>query len=50
MTATAQLDQLCVNTQRAFFIDAMRQAQPGHPSTPMDAAPTAYCLWQRRRA
>ena len=37
MTATTQLEQLCVNTQRAFFIGTMRQAQPGHPSTPMDA-------------
>lgn len=44
---TAQLDQLCVNTLRTLSIDAVQQAQSGHPGTPMGAAPTAYCLWQR---
>lgn len=47
MTATTQLDQLCINTLRTLSIDAVQQAQSGHPGTPMDAAPTAYCLWQR---
>lgn len=47
MTATAQLDQLCINTLRTLSIDAVQQAQSGHPGTPMGAAPTAYCLWQR---
>jgi len=42
-----QLDQLCINTLRTLSIDAVQQAQSGHPGTPMDAAPTAYCLWQR---
>jgi transketolase len=44
---TTQLDQLCINTLRTLSIDAVQQAQSGHPGTPMDAAPTAYCLWQR---
>ena len=43
----AELDQLCVNTLRTLSIDAVQKAQSGHPGTPMDAAPTAYCLWQR---
>lgn len=47
MTAAEQLDQLCINTLRTLSIDAVQQAQSGHPGTPMDAAPTAYCLWQR---
>lgn len=41
------LDQLCINTLRTLSIDAVQKAQSGHPGTPMDAAPTAYCLWQR---
>lgn len=47
MTVAAQLDQLCINTLRTLSIDAVQQAQSGHPGTPMDAAPTVYCLWQR---
>ncbi len=47
MTNTTQLDQLCVNTLRTLSIDAVQQAQSGHPGTPMGAAPLAYCLWQR---
>ncbi|MDR3397439.1 MAG: transketolase [Pandoraea sp.] len=41
------LDQLCINTLRTLSIDAVQKAQSGHPGTPMDAAPTTYCLWQR---
>lgn len=47
MTSTTQLDQLCINTLRTLSIDAVQQAQSGHPGTPMGAAPLAYCLWQR---
>ena len=47
MTVQAQLDQLCINTIRTLSIDAVQQAQSGHPGTPMGAAPIAYCLWQR---
>ncbi|VVE48224.1 transketolase [Pandoraea communis] len=41
------LDRLCINTLRTLSIDAVQKAQSGHPGTPMDAAPTVYCLWQR---
>jgi transketolase len=47
LTVAVQLDQLCIDTLRTLSIDAVQQAQSGHPGTPMDAAPTAYCLWQR---
>jgi transketolase len=42
----AQLDQLCVNTIRTLAMDAVQQANSGHPGTPMAMAPVAYCLWQ----
>jgi transketolase len=42
-----QLDQLCVNTIRTLSMDAVQQANSGHPGTPMAMAPIAYCLWQR---
>jgi transketolase len=41
------LDQLSVNTIRTLCIDAVQQANSGHPGTPMGMAPTVYCLWQR---
>jgi len=47
MIDTTQLDQLCINTMRTLSIDAIEKAQSGHPGTPMGAAPTVYCLWQR---
>jgi transketolase len=46
MTAT-NIDSLCVNTIRTLAIDAVQQANSGHPGTPMGMAPVAYCLWQR---
>jgi len=41
------LDQICIDTLRSLSIDAVEKAHSGHPGTPMGAAPTAYCLWQR---
>ena len=41
------LDQLCINTLRTLAMDMVQKAGSGHPGTPMGAAPTAYCLWQR---
>jgi transketolase len=41
------LDQRCIDTLRTLAIDQVQQAASGHPGTPMGAAPTAYCLWQR---
>ncbi len=46
MTNT-QLDQTCINTIRTLSMDAVQQANSGHPGTPMAMAPVAYCLWQR---
>jgi transketolase len=42
-----RLDQLCINTIRALAMDAVQQAESGHPGTPMALAPLAYVLWQR---
>jgi transketolase len=42
------MDQLCINTIRTLSMDAVQQANSGHPGTPMALAPVAYCLWQRR--
>jgi len=47
MKDATQLDLLCINTLRTLAIDAVQKANSGHPGTPMGAAPTAYCLWQR---
>src|SRR4029079_1155613 len=41
------LHQLSINTLRMLSIDAVQKAKSGHPGTPLDAAPMAYCLWQR---
>jgi len=38
--------QLCVNTIRTLAMDAVQQANSGHPGTPMAMAPVVYCLWQ----
>ena len=40
-------DQLCINTIRTLSMDAVQQANSGHPGTPMAMAPVAYCLWNR---
>jgi transketolase len=46
-TASAeQLDTLCINTIRTLSMDAVQQANSGHPGTPMGMAPVAYELWQ----
>src|ERR1700735_1776785 len=41
-----QLDTLSVNTIRTLAIDAVQQANSGHPGAPMGLAPVTYCLWQ----
>ena len=38
---------LSINTIRTLSIDAVQQANSGHPGTPMALAPVVYCLWQR---
>jgi len=42
-----QIDQLCINTIRTLSMDAVQQANSGHPGIPMALAPIAYCLWQQ---
>jgi len=44
---TPDLDQLCINTIRALAIDAVQQAESGHPGLPLGTAPLAYVLWTR---
>lgn len=39
--------QVAINTIRTLAIDAIQQANSGHPGTPMGMAPVVYCLWQR---
>jgi transketolase len=41
-----QLETLCINTIRTLAIDAVQQANSGHPGAPLGLAPVAYCLWQ----
>jgi transketolase len=45
--ATDRLDQLAIDTIRTLSIDAVQQANSGHPGAPMGAAPMAYVLWTR---
>ncbi len=42
-----EMDQLCINTIRTLSMDAVQQADSGHPGAPMALAPVAYTLWQR---
>ena len=41
-----EVSQLCINTIRTLSMDAVQQANSGHPGAPMAMAPVAYCLWQ----
>jgi transketolase len=41
------IDDLCINTIRTLSMDAVQQAESGHPGTPMALAPLIYTLWQR---
>ena len=47
ITPTPDLDQLCINTIRTLSLDAVQQAESGHPGLPLGAAPMAYVLWTR---
>ncbi|MBM4467225.1 MAG: transketolase [Chloroflexi bacterium] len=47
MTRQQELDQLCINTLRTLAMDAVQQANSGHPGMPMGAAAMAYVLWTR---
>src|SRR3989475_9904007 len=41
-----QLDLVSINTIRTLAIDAVQQANSGHPGAPMGLAPVVYSLWQ----
>lgn len=41
------LQALAINTIRTLAIDAVQQADSGHPGAPMGLAAVAYTLWQR---
>lgn len=46
MTASAvDIQQTAINTIRTLSMDAVQQANSGHPGTPMALAPVAYGLW-----
>ncbi len=42
-----ELDRLSINTIRTLSIDAVQQANSGHPGTPMALAPLVYTIWNR---
>jgi len=41
------LDQLSINTIRTLAIDAVQQANSGHPGAVMALAPAVYTIWNR---
>ena len=44
---TAALQTLAIDTVRTLSMDAVQQAESGHPGTPMALAPLAYALYTR---
>ena len=44
---TQYLDQLCINTIRTLSMDAVQQANSGHPGTPMALAPVVFTIYDR---
>src|SRR5579863_6396304 len=47
LASSNAIDQLCINTLRTLSMDAVQQANSGHPGTPMAMAPVVYTLWQQ---
>ncbi|MFC0216731.1 transketolase [Paenibacillus chartarius] len=45
MPVTQTIEQLAIDTIRTLSIDAINNANSGHPGLPMGAAPMAYALW-----
>src|SRR5690242_14820483 len=45
---TDDMDQRCIDTIRTLAMDAVQQANSGHPGTPMGLATVAYTLWNDR--
>ena len=46
-TGASPLDELCIDTVRTLSMDAVQQANSGHPGTPMALAPLAYLIFTR---
>ncbi len=46
-SAQDPMDITAINTIRTLAMDAVQQANSGHPGTPMALAPVAYVLWQK---
>jgi transketolase len=44
--AAGAMDVTCIDTIRTLAMDAVQQANSGHPGAPMALAPVAYTLWQ----
>lgn len=44
---TTDIDQLCINTIRTLSLDAVQEANSGHPGLPLGMAPAAYVLWTK---
>lgn len=47
MTEQQKLEQTCVNTIRTLAMDAVQEANSGHPGTAMAMAPVVHVLWNR---
>src|SRR5215207_6213198 len=47
VSLSMSLQTLCINAIRTLAIDAVQQANSGHPGLPLDAAPMAYVIWTR---
>ena len=46
-TLTPELQRKCIDTIRFLAVDAVENANSGHPGLPMGAAPMAFVLWTR---
>lgn len=46
-TPSEQLDEKTVTCLRCLAMDAVQQANSGHPGTPMALAPVGYALWSQ---
>ena len=49
MTSNASVERLSIDTIRTLAMDAVQNANSGHPGTPMALAPLGYLLWTRVR-